>query len=363
MRSPLLSQCHRPANVCAFVCALAILLAASCADQSSGETAKPAYEIDRSFKRGPVELSLKVTRKEITIADRIELLLEVKAKEQWDVRLPKFGDKLEQFGITDYQAPQPELLDDGMVRYRRTYELEPFLSGEYKIPPMKITFWKKGNANEHEETPNKVHELETEELTIKVKSLLPDAAENLTIRGIAPPVALPPPPRTWLLASIVLIVALLAGASAFVFWRSRYRHRHGAGLSAKSLLPAHERAFLELEALVADELVDKGETKIFYQRLSGILRRYIENRLALRAPERTTEEFLEDLRTSQALAEEHKRLLEEFLQHCDLVKFAEHQPTNPEIQQAFDACKDFILQTAAERTPVGAAAASAGASP
>ena len=81
--------------------------------------------------------------------------------------------------------------------------------------------------------------------------------------------------------------------------------------------------------------------------LSNTLRHYIENRFTLRAPELTTEEFLADLRDNDVLIQSHKDLLKEFLQHCDLVKFAEHLPAKGEIQQAFDACKRFILETQA----------------
>jgi hypothetical protein len=45
------------------------------------------------------------------------------------------------------------------------------------------------------------------------------------------------------------------------------------------------------------------------------------------------------------LAREHQLLLAQFLRHCDLVKFAELQPTEAEIQETFDACKAFILET------------------
>ena len=61
----------------------------------------------------------------------------------------------------------------------------------------------------------------------------------------------------------------------------------------------------------------------------------------------STEEFLADLRDTDILIQSHKDLLREFLQHCDLVKFAEHVPDTAEIQQAFDACKRFILETQA----------------
>ena len=42
---------------------------------------------------------------------------------------------------------------------------------------------------------------------------------------------------------------------------------------------------------------------------------------------------------------EATRVLGQFLQHCDLVKFAKLAPTEDEIQHTFDACKNVIEQT------------------
>ena len=65
----------------------------------------------------------------------------------------------------------------------------------------------------------------------------------------------------------------------------------------------------------------------------------------MRAPEETTEEFLSALQQSDALRQHHKGLLKQFLQHCDLVKFAELEPSTEDIQGTFDACKNFIIET------------------
>jgi 5'-deoxynucleotidase YfbR-like HD superfamily hydrolase len=110
-------------------------------------------------------------------------------------------------------------------------------------------------------------------------------------------------------------------------------------------LPAHEIAYRELERLIADDLPGKGRIKEFYQRISDILRRYIENRFGLHAPEQTTEEFLAALGADATLAPSHKSLLKNFLQHCDLVKFARHEPTTEDIQKTFDSCRNFIGET------------------
>ncbi len=92
-------------------------------------------------------------------------------------------------------------------------------------------------------------------------------------------------------------------------------------------------------------MIEQGQVKLFYIRISDILRHYIENRFALHAPERTTEEFLAELQQSAVLAHGHKILLKEFLLHCDLVKFAELLPANDQIQKTFDLCKLFIVET------------------
>jgi hypothetical protein len=109
-------------------------------------------------------------------------------------------------------------------------------------------------------------------------------------------------------------------------------------------------------------LIEAGALKLFYTRLSAILRCYLEDRFGLHAPEQTTEEFLVAARSSSFFLPEQQEQLKQFLVHCDLVKFAELQPTNQEIQQTFDICKEFIQATenkAAEVVQEPAAAAPA----
>jgi hypothetical protein len=112
--------------------------------------------------------------------------------------------------------------------------------------------------------------------------------------------------------------------------------------------PAHEVAYDRLRALVQARLVEAGRIKEFYQAVSDILRHYIEDRFKLHAPEQTTEEFLFTLAQTDGLPESDKVRLGEFLQHCDLVKFARHEPTADQIQQTFDLVKAFIEKTRSE---------------
>ena len=140
------------------------------------------------------------------------------------------------------------------------------------------------------------------------------------------------------LAAIVLIVAAALGV---VYYRRRVKSL----LAGPPPVPAHELAYAELEHLLKLDLIAAGKTKEFYYRLSNIVRHYIENRFRLMAPERTTEEFLVEMSRSHALSDSHKGLIAEFLDHCDLVKYAKFAPTEAQIKATCDSAMHFIDET------------------
>lgn len=107
----------------------------------------------------------------------------------------------------------------------------------------------------------------------------------------------------------------------------------------------YEIAIQQLAALREKGLVDKGLIKEFYSEVSDILRLYIERRFMLRAPELTTEEFMDQLRNSDKLTIEYKNLLREFLSHCDMVKFAGLTPSGTDIVNTIESCEKFIEET------------------
>ncbi len=100
-----------------------------------------------------------------------------------------------------------------------------------------------------------------------------------------------------------------------------------------------------MDDLERRQLPALGRTHEFYFLLSAILRGYIERRFSLRAPEQTTGEFLEIIQDYALFTPDQKRLLREFLQACDMVKFALHEPPEVEIAVAFATAREFIDQT------------------
>jgi len=292
--------------------------------------------VEKKTDKGPVSVVIRVDKAEITVVDKLNLSIEATAESGYEVVLPPVGDKLDEFAILDFRTDPPALGAKGMTIWRRSYVLEPFLSGEYRIAPMTLNFRKKDGAD------GKTYEIFTEGLTIRVKSLLPEQVANLKIHDIASPVELPRSSTPRIVAIAVLVVIILAVIGYLLARRYLFRVR------GPIITPPRpdEIAFRALEALVAEDLVSKGEFKLFYQRISDILRHYIENRFSIHAPEQTTEEFLQTLGANGALSRRYRNLLQEFLVHCDLVKFAMHRPESPEIQKTFDSCRKFIEETA-----------------
>lgn len=160
------------------------------------------------------------------------------------------------------------------------------------------------------------------------------------IRDIIGPLALPLNKWMYILAAGILVLALLV--FLFMFFVKKRRVIKSVTFIKR---PAHEIAYESLEELKRRQYWEKGEFKSYYIALSDIVRKYIENRFELRAPEMTTEEFLNAAKNEKFFLYEHASLLGDFLVHCDLVKFAKYHPQQKEADLSFESAKKIIDQT------------------
>jgi hypothetical protein len=145
-----------------------------------------------------------------------------------------------------------------------------------------------------------------------------------------------PSPLDWLWW---LLAAFAAAALAWYLWR-KFRLRKPAAKTV-AVIPPHRKAKDRLRG--AAQLM--SDPYRFCSLVSDVLRGYVEERFDLRAPERTTEEFMEELRSSPKLHGDHKSLLEDFLSRCDLVKFARFEPTLPELEALLGSALRFVDET------------------
>jgi hypothetical protein len=106
-------------------------------------------------------------------------------------------------------------------------------------------------------------------------------------------------------------------------------------------VPAHVRAKRMLERALAFIV----EPKQFCTLVSDTIRTYLEERFDFHAPERTTEEFLHELQATNLLTAEQKEKLGEFLQQCDLVKFAKYEPGENELLELHSSALRLVEET------------------
>jgi hypothetical protein len=164
--------------------------------------------------------------------------------------------------------------------------------------------------------------------------LVAGAATN-ALRDIKPPVDIP---SGW--AGLWWVLGGLALA-ALLFWAWRYWQQRRAQLPVIPVIPPHVRAKQKLQEALA--LI--GQPKEFCILVSDTLRWYLEERFDFHAPERTTEEFLHELQGTNRLTPDQKSSLGDFLNRCDLVKFAKYEPGEPELRDLHASALRLVEET------------------
>jgi hypothetical protein len=164
------------------------------------------------------------------------------------------------------------------------------------------------------------------------------------IHAIKPPVEIPSG-YWWLLWAAIAAAAVWG---LWMLWK-RWR-RQKLAPKPTAVIPPHRKAKDRLRS--AEELL--SDPYRFCSLVSDVVRVYLEERFNLHAPERTTEEFLNEMRNSTALHPDHKQLLEDFLTQCDLVKFARHEPSQEELRALLESALRLIDETAPVASPEAA---------
>jgi hypothetical protein len=160
----------------------------------------------------------------------------------------------------------------------------------------------------------------------------------------------------WQAAALLAAVALLA-AGGYAAWRWTRRRR------APRALQLFEIALQRLEDI--RRLMQPSSVREFSIAISDIVRRYIEDQFKVTATHRTTEEFLHDLLgSSNAVLAAHRNLLEQFLQQCDMAKFAGVGLSMQIMETLHQSARLFVIESSKPlppaQTPEAASASARG---
>ena len=312
---------------------LLVGLACGAATRAAGDETTPAAV------RVPVEVQTRVEPKTVTIGTPFRYSIRVTADKDVEVAIPQLSVQIGEFEVTDFGSAPPRE-EHGRMVSERWYTLLTYTPGDGVVPGPSVRYRVPGGEPQSVAAPDAL---------VIVQSLLdrPGATpradvKDVDLRDIKGPVAVPHDyrPLLWLGAAVVGLVLLAA-----VLYRLINRRRQAPAAPPR---PAHEVALEALAKLHAAHLVEAGRHEDFYVRLSDIVRTYLEARFQLRAPEMTTEEFLQVAQRDPQLTPAQRSLLGHFLSEADLVKFARYVPAGGDAERAYNAAREFVQSTVPE---------------
>jgi hypothetical protein len=159
-----------------------------------------------------------------------------------------------------------------------------------------------------------------------------DDSSNPQIRDIVPPVD--PPYSLWML--ILLGACALAALALAVFLIIQYLRRRPAPP------PPTPRA-IALKALERlREQVRAMDPYNFSIAVSDVLRHFVGEQFQLKAEKQTSPEFLASIGRSRAFTMDERELLADFLERCDLIKFARIDANTSTSEALLKSAFDFV---------------------
>jgi Domain of unknown function (DUF4381) len=156
-------------------------------------------------------------------------------------------------------------------------------------------------------------------------------AAQQNFHEIAPPVDYSFVPA-WAIFLASFVGLCLIGLMVWLFKRRK-----------KAALPPKTPRQVALEEL--DLIANEIETANPYQfsiRVSDILRRYVTHQYGLPLTRQTSIEFLTALAKTKSFSANEKFLLEDFLNRCDLIKFARYDATPADSRLLLEEASRFV---------------------
>ncbi len=282
-----------------------------------------------SAQEEPVQLKVWVDPTTITIGDVVQFTLEVTRPQAVKIALPSVGSKLSDWVVRKSEPLPVKEVSAGKVTEGLQLQLAIYKTGDVEIPPLSVEVVGPGGDRKT---------LASQPIKMKVQSVLDgEQLKQIKVQAEIPADYKP----------LLLLLAALAALGVIVYQVTRFfgKRKEAQLASLRIVRSPAEIAREAIQNLLARKLTEKGYVKEFYLELSEILKRYLGSKLGILSLERTTDEFIHDLKQAAVCWEEYDRI-KTFLMDCDLVKFAKYRPSAEEIQRIVE--RSFEVIDAAE---------------
>ena len=138
--------------------------------------------------------------------------------------------------------------------------------------------------------------------------------------------------KAWVIICVVLAVLALIGFVTWLVFRLQQR--------PIAVPTVRDRALAQLECAGGE--IEKLTPYQFSIRVSDILRGYVTEQFQLPVTRQTSVEFLNAIAAGSLFSPDEKALLEEFLNRCDLIKFARFEATTNDSRLLLEEATRFV---------------------
>lgn len=276
------------------------------------------------------EVMLSVDRHDITVGDPITYSLTVRYDTSLNIIGPGIGNAIGPFTVLRDTTLTEGKRQEARKVYQRRLTLTAFETGDLWIPPLSGELF---DSLGHSTTWS------TDSMNIAVVSVLgdldPDSAELRALKG-----QYEAPERAWIYW-LIAGVLILAGVIAWWFWR---RRRKTTVAEPVRVVPAWEVALTSLDAMrqEIDPSTDGG--RLWYFRLSEILRRYFDQRYGWSSIDETTSQVLRRL-SNAPFDSQHQERVKEFFQEADRIRYAKTSANDGRPDIDWEWVRDFVEST------------------
>ena len=261
----------------------------------------------------------------ITVGDIVQFNLEVIHPQSVKISFPAVGPGLNEWVVRNTARLPAKEAGPGKIAEFLQLQLTIYRTGDLEIPSLNVEVVSaQGEKQTRSSSPIK----------IKVQSVL----DGEQLKEIKAQAEISPDYKPFL-----FLLTALAALALIVYKVVRFLKQRRA---REIVVPGATRSPAELareaiQKLLAKRLVETGYLKEFYLELSEILKRYLGSKLGIVSLERTSEEFVGDLRAAAIPWEEYVQI-KGFLMDCDLVKFAKYRPSSEEIGRIVERASEII---------------------
>ncbi len=283
-----------------------------------------------------VNITASMDSTSILIGDQTTLHLSISHPAEMTLQVRNYTDTLvEGVEILLQSEFDTSKLEGNLISIKKDFLISCFDSGTYIIPPFEATLKDITGETTYRSEPILLTvsrtEIEPADSTVQIFDIKQPYGAPLGLREVFP---------------YVLGGILSLGIIYFLFYFLKKRKKDEPILKRiKPTEPAHVIALRELDKLKAEKLWQQEKTKLYYSRLTEILRIYLENRYGILAMEQTSRETLDALLEIGFNDNNLYAKLKEIFHFADMAKFAKARPLPNENETSLLSSYLFVNET------------------